>query len=484
MQVEHAPENVNGMPLTIAVVTRRQDLWQGLCRGQAVESFAGAALHWKCLPQQELFVQFGELHPHILLFDANPDALPTIETIRQLARRASWYELDIVTLCSSEESDKLVDLETCLCLGQWTSTETIRRVLLRFVSMHVARMERERLQGQVEALRERHLDQQREYATFAGRLSHEVRTPLGVIEGFTMNMIDGLCGDLSPEQQRSLEVIQKNIHRLNDYLGDILDHSRIRIQTTPLPVRQPDEHTKRRNFRRRFHSPLEVLHDIAELFQGSFARKQIAFSTSLPGELPRIWMEQSKIRQVLINVLSNALKYTPSQGRVELRAMVAGEERESGGREQAFLRIEVEDSGIGMDPELIPALFEDFVRDERVEGAIPGTGIGLAVCRQIVQEHRGELTIDSEPDVGTCVKVTLPIDLRRRRPPRLFMLQNQTLFHDLMQALPASIGSVEIVQTPEECQQMLQDGEPNLLFVSDALMENGIETLDEEKKDT
>jgi hypothetical protein len=82
------------------------------------------------------------------------------------------------------------------------------------------------------------------------------------------------------------------------------------------------------------------------------------------------------------------------------------------------------------------------------------------------------------------VKVTLPIDLRRRRPPRLFMLQNQTLFHDLMQALPASIGSVEIVQTPEECQQMLQDGEPNLLFVSDALMENGIETLDEEKKDT
>lgn len=469
---------------SVAVVTRRQEVWKGLCGGQRLEALVefDCTVSWHLFSPQELFVRLEEVLPDLLIYDTSDDDPPVIETIKLISENPRWGDLLLLSMCRAGEEEALYNAGAALCLPLDCSGQTLRRVSFQLMTPKLKEHVTTALQEHMTTLQQAMIKQKRDYASFAGRLSHEVRTPLGVIEGFTINMLDGLDGALSESQHQSMSIIQKNISRLKQYLGDVLDHSKLSMEEVELKDSTQMSQSAaavRRKFRRRFLSLSEILIEVTELFGESYKNKGILLEKEIPRLLPRLWMERSKIRQVFINLLSNALKYTPRGGRVSLRATILGEDYQptsraprGEGRKQAYVSIEVRDDGAGIPSEVLPTLFTEFVRAESTANQVEGSGIGLAVCQEIIQEHRGKIEIESEVGEGTCVSVLLPVDLRRRRPGKLYMVTDLSLLDKLLGIHPTYLQHVELLSTEEDVVATLEGGAPHLLLPdSDALQE-------------
>ncbi len=209
---------------------------------------------------------------------------------------------------------------------------------------------------------------------FVANVSHELRTPVTVIKGYAETLLDGvLAGD--PERAaRFVEIILSHSQRLTSLITDLLSLSELEstdfaLQLQPVPL----EGTFRRT---------------CALLEGKAAGKNIALQLP-PRELPCVLADQGRLEQVLINLVDNAVKYTPPGGRVAL----------SVGDEEEFVRIAVRDTGPGIPPESIPRLFERFYRVDagrsRDEG---GTGLGLAIVKHIVLLHGGTVRVSNNPD--------------------------------------------------------------------------------------
>jgi signal transduction histidine kinase len=215
-------------------------------------------------------------------------------------------------------------------------------------------------------------------------VSHELRTPLALIRGYAETL---LHLELDADQQRAyVERIDEASSRLTTLVDQVLDVTH--LQADPLILD-------------RSRTTLAAL--VARL-RGDLAIAGGAdrLVTALPGELPPIEVDIVRIGQVLSNLVGNALKYAPVPSPVELGATVEG----------AWLAVTVDDEGVGV-PESDRALVtEPFHRAWNVrESRIPGTGLGLFICRRLVEAHGGVLTVDDRPDgrPGTRVRFTLPL---------------------------------------------------------------------------
>jgi len=218
-------------------------------------------------------------------------------------------------------------------------------------------------------------------------MSHELRTPLNAIIGFS-DMIR-LTLKKMPEDGKLLgyadDINSAGWHLLR-VINDILDLSKVEAGKLDLNEEEFD-----------FTSAAEAC---ARMIRGQMEEKTISFLTEIPSSLPRLRADDLKLKQVLINLLSNAAKFTPPQGHVTLRA-----ELQPNG---AFV-IEVVDTGIGIDAKDIPKVFTPFTQlNANVSRNIQGTGLGLPLARALVQLHGGTLTIASEKGAGTTVTVRLP----------------------------------------------------------------------------
>jgi signal transduction histidine kinase len=219
---------------------------------------------------------------------------------------------------------------------------------------------------------------------FMATVSHELRTPLTSISGYVELLRDSEPDELTDSQQRMLEVIARNARRLRELIEDILTLSRIESggfssQTGDLDLAQ-------------------VIERVVSTIAPAADKASVGLYSDVRGPLP-IRGDGGQLDRVLANLLGNAIKFTPAEGTVTIRA-----ERTGGDT-----LLVVSDTGMGIPAAEQSALFDRFFRaTNAIRQAIPGTGLGLAICQKIVDNHGGSIAVDSTENVGTTVTITLP----------------------------------------------------------------------------
>ncbi|MBN1563319.1 MAG: PAS domain S-box protein, partial [Anaerolineae bacterium] len=242
--------------------------------------------------------------------------------------------------------------------------------------------------GQVIALRDvtyfRELDDLK--GMFVSTVSHELRTPLSVVllqVSTLLRYYDRISDD---ERRRMVGEIQAQAHILRDLIEDILELSRFDARRS-----QPDK---------QWFDLVAHCHEVVESLSPAIEQKELDVDLSRCTGLHYIHADMNQIMRVLRNLVGNAVKYTPAGGRIALALS------ETGG----MMRLDVSDTGIGIEPEEQARVFDRFFRAETAAHIAPGTGLGLSITREIVELHGGSIHLVSEPDRGSTFTVLLPID--------------------------------------------------------------------------
>ena len=222
---------------------------------------------------------------------------------------------------------------------------------------------------------------------FLARVSHELRSPLSGIASNAQMMAMGLCGPLSEQQTRALERIRICQDHLLGLITQLLDFKtiaagRVRYELATVPVG-------------------EAVRESAALVESQMRERGIAFEPAVPSSEIGVRADPDRLRQVLVNLLANAAKFTPSGGTVAVSCDA------DVGREGGLARIRVRDTGIGIAADKLEVVFEPFVQ-LRQDAGTTGTGLGLAISRDLARDMGGELTVESTAGVGSTFTLTLP----------------------------------------------------------------------------
>ncbi|MBK8167591.1 MAG: response regulator [bacterium] len=224
---------------------------------------------------------------------------------------------------------------------------------------------------------------------FLSHVSHELRTPLTVAQQWVALLRDGLIGAVSDEQKTALETVLRNCRHLEKLIEDLLEAQR--SETGKLRV-EP------------LRAPLRGLVDDAIASVRAAQRTDtVRFGADLPNALPDLLADPGRIRQVLINLLSNAARFTPADGSITVTAMM---EPHAPGE----MRVSVNDTGCGIPPAEQERIFEHlYQRETETEIGRRGLGLGLYICRQIVTQHGGRIWLDSTEGRGSTFHFTVPV---------------------------------------------------------------------------
>jgi len=308
---------------------------------------------------------------------------------------------------------------------------------------------------------------------FLSTMSHELRTPLNAVLGFSDLLSDERYGPLNDRQQRYVNHIHTGGKHLLKLISDILDLSKIEAGRMELAM-------ENLNVRVAIAEALSVMHPLAE------KKSQKLVSQVEPRLCVRA--DATRLRQILMNLSGNAIKFTPDGGRIELAARVV----------EGKVRIEVRDNGNGIPVEDQQRIFEAFYRRESGE-AIEGTGLGLAITTRLVELHGSKLEIESKPGEGTCFYFSLPLlaiapkehsqatipTFRAGKTPRILVVEDNAPTGQLIQSQLASSG-YEILRCdhPERAMEMAAEHQPDAITL-DLLMQpvHGLEVLLQLKND-
>jgi signal transduction histidine kinase len=227
---------------------------------------------------------------------------------------------------------------------------------------------------------------------FLASVSHELRTPMNAIIGYTKLMLDGLDGDLSEQQTADLERVVQAADNLLGLINGLLDLAKIEAGKMDLNLEEVDIHL--------------AIDDVIDLVRASADAKSLWLRAEVDAELPTAWADRARIRQVLVNLIANAVKFT-EHGGVTIRASVS----------DGWITMAVLDTGVGISPEAQTYIFEEFRQgDASTTRRYGGTGLGLAISKRLVALHGGRIWVDSTIGVGSSFLFTLPV---RARPGAL-----------------------------------------------------------------
>ena len=219
---------------------------------------------------------------------------------------------------------------------------------------------------------------------FVANVSHELRTPLTSIKSYVEALINGAMEDKGVKDN-FLGVVEKETERMVRLVQDLL----ILSQLDHRQIAWKKEWTDLKGF----------IEEIKDQVQVDFEEEAISLKINVPPDLPSLYVDRDRIKQVLLNILNNARQYTSKGGKVTLEA------REESGQ----LALVVTDTGCGIPPEDLPRIFERFYRVDKTRSRNHGgTGLGLSIARQIVEAHGGKMSIESKSGEGTRVMVNLP----------------------------------------------------------------------------
>lgn len=233
------------------------------------------------------------------------------------------------------------------------------------------------------AVKLRELDDLKE--EFFSAISHELRTPLTAIQMSATLLHEGAPGPLTEKQARLVEITRISVNRLLRLINQILDLGSLRAGKLRLDLRQID-------LGKVVESAVEEIRPLAD-------DGKLALAVTIAPDLPKIVADEGRIHQVLLNLLGNSVKFTQPGGRISVSA----------GREADHAVVKVEDTGIGIAPHLLTAIFDRYQQAHKGRG---GTGIGLALVKGFVEAHGGRVWAESEEKRGSCFGFTIPVDGR------------------------------------------------------------------------
>ncbi len=267
--------------------------------------------------------------------------------------------------------------------------------------------ERRRALAELEQTRQQQLQMKDQ---FLSHISHELRSPLSAIHQFATILLDGLAGDLSPEQRDYLEIMLKNANQLGTMIEDLLEVAR--AQTGKLSVVPQAT----------FLAPL--IDETLCSLRATAAAKGIALSIDIPGHLPPVYADPQRVRQILINLIENGIKFTSEGGSVSVAARqvhsseVIADRAGAPDREPStinceqrkdFIEISVADTGCGISREEREKIFEELYQVKSTNTASRrGLGLGLRICKELVSRHGGRIWVGSQLGRGSTFFFTLP----------------------------------------------------------------------------
>jgi PAS domain S-box-containing protein len=251
------------------------------------------------------------------------------------------------------------------------------------------------LAEQNELLRRQHIALEQASALksqFLANMSHEFRTPLNAILGYTHMLLNNVTGQVTDPQRKSLSRIDSNARHLLALINDILDITRIEAGRMPLNATT--------------FGIGELFDEVQSELEPIIKRSNLAVMAKVRGVVPSLRSDRQKVKQIVLNLLSNALKFTPA-GSVTMTASYDGRVRQ--------VAIAVKDTGVGIPPEDQVKVFEDFRQlDSSPARGYGGTGLGLSICRRLAQILGGTIELDSSPGAGSTFILRLPAKARRR----------------------------------------------------------------------
>jgi len=258
-------------------------------------------------------------------------------------------------------------------------------LLQTFADQAVIAVENARLFQEIEDKSRQLEAASRHKSEFLANMSHELRTPLNAIIGFSEVLTQRMFGDLNEKQEEYLRDIHASGQHLLSLINDILDLSKIeagRMELEPTAFDLPS-----------------AIENALTLVRERAGRREIALHHAVDQRLGQIRGDERKIKQVLLNLLSNALKFTPEGGRIDVRA----------GLVDGMAEVSVADTGIGIAPEDQEAVFEEFRQVGTAAKKVEGTGLGLTLSRKFVELHGGRIWVTSGVGVGSTFTFTLPL---------------------------------------------------------------------------
>jgi signal transduction histidine kinase len=274
-----------------------------------------------------------------------------------------------------------------LALGGAAVDRTLRHRL-------AATAEHARLRSEAELARDAAQAANRAKSEFLAAMSHELRTPLNAISGYTELLQMGVHGPLNEKQQEDLVRIQRSQKHLLGLINDVLNFAKIEAGKV--------------QFHPRVVAVRSLLTAVEAMITPQLESRNLAFTCHSDSPHLDVFCDSEKAEQILLNLLSNAVKFTPPGGSIELSTAIEG----------PAVRILVRDTGVGIPPDKLDAIFEPFVQVERnLTRTAEGAGLGLAISRDLARAMGGELVVESVYGAGSTFTLTLPRQVDTARPP-------------------------------------------------------------------
>jgi len=342
-----------------------------------------------------------------------PDLLTIIEThqgaIRPLAEKdGQWAESMAFPLIYGSEVEGVVEVVHTSRVGGRGLDQDDLNLFQGIMTALTSALQSARLYAVQRETAERLAEVDRLKSQFLANMSHELRTPLNSIIGFSRVILKGIDGPLTDLQSQDLASIYNSGQHLLGLINDILDLARIEAGKMELVLDELDLH--------------DIIKGVMSTAVGLVKDKPIALHEDTAPDVPTVRADSMRVRQVMLNLLSNAAKFT-DEGSIILRTRPVQSLGPASGQIEAFVEISVIDTGHGIAPPDMTKLFEPFSQvDASATRKVGGSGLGLNICRQLVELHGGRIWVESDgvPGKGSTFSFILPVnrpELQDTRPP-------------------------------------------------------------------
>jgi len=323
---------------------------------------------------------------------------------------------------------------------------------LRMMGTHSDLSDRKQAEAQLQKINEELLRATKLKDEFLANMSHELRTPLNSILGFSESLKEEVFGSLNEKQLKAIATVESSGEHLLALINDILDLSKISAGMMTLDIASI--------------SVKNLCSSSLVFVKQQAFNKRIQIHSHIPTHINNINVDERRIKQVLINLLTNAVKFTPNEGNINLLAAIGIGDTWQGettipqqirDKNAPTILFQVVDTGIGIAAKDLPMLFQPFVQiDSALNRQYEGTGLGLALVKQIVELHGGQVMVESEVEKGSCFTVALPYEISAS---------------NAIASVPTSTTSSSLVIAPDNAPLILlaEDNEANIATFSSYL---------------
>jgi PAS domain S-box-containing protein len=405
-------------------------------------------------------VMVADADGQVILFNAAAERILSIDRSQALGR----HQNEILGLYGNEIREWLSQIET------WKQDPLVEdsdaflsqrlEVGRRYVGVHISPVASQgnEFLGIVSVFRDitSEIEADRAKSEFVSTVSHELRTPMTSIVGYVDLLLKGRIGEMTEMQLSFLKKVKNNADRLTILVNDLLDISRIeqgRVELQREPV-----------------AVMDVVQQVVELMRPKIEEKGQSIEIFLPPDLPRIYADPARLNQIVTNLVSNAYKYTPTDGVIGVYAYVR----------DAMMHVAVSDTGIGIAPENQQMIFDRFYRveDDPAVYEVAGTGLGLAITLSLIQMHGGEIWLESVLGEGSIFTFSMPLvddaptqnvgslppSLVEDAAPVVLVVEDDTEVRELLRVTLASEEyDVILARSGEEAVRMARENLPDFI---------------------